>query len=114
MADHSNLRVLLEEKFGHRSFRPGQLEAITGILSGRDVIVRLTTSGGKTICFQLATLAMDEGVCCIVISPLCSLMNDQVHTVYSYVLESMSMIQYRLRLQDFTVEGFPQRRSAQR
>ena len=69
---------MLQDVFGYSSFRNGQLEASTSILAGKDVIVRMSTSGGKSLCYQLPALAMQHK-CCIVICPLNSIMNDQVH-----------------------------------
>ena len=78
MADcSSNLQNLLHDVFGYSSFRQGQFEASSAVLEGQDVLVRLTTGGGKSICYQLPVLAMGEK-CCMVISPLIALINDQV------------------------------------
>ena len=62
--------------YGFSDFRPGQWEAISAILAKRDTIVLMPTGGGKSICFQLPAL-MSDG-CCVIISPLIALMNDQV------------------------------------
>ena len=66
----------LRKYYGFSDFRTGQWEAISAILDGRDTIVLMPTGGGKSICFQLPAL-MSEG-CCIIVSPLIALMNDQV------------------------------------
>lgn len=66
----------LQQYYGFSDFRPGQWDAISAILAGRDTIVLMPTGGGKSICFQLPAL-MSDG-CCIIISPLIALMNDQV------------------------------------
>lgn len=66
----------LRQYYGFSDFRPGQWDAISAILEGRDSIVLMPTGGGKSICFQLPAM-MSEG-CCIIVSPLISLMNDQV------------------------------------
>ena len=73
------LKSVLSDVFGHHSFREGQLEASKAILSNKDVFVRLKTSGGKSLCYLLPALLLN-GVC-VIISPLISLMHDQVGVV---------------------------------
>ncbi|MBE7411866.1 MAG: ATP-dependent DNA helicase [Leptospiraceae bacterium] len=72
-----SLQVSLEKIFGLKEFREGQLEAIRCILSGKDTLVLFPTGGGKSITYQLPA-AISEDKTCIVISPLISLMKDQV------------------------------------
>lgn len=67
---------LLQHYFGYGQFRPGQEELVDGILGGRDVFGVMPTGGGKSICYQLPGLML-PGVT-LVISPLISLMHDQV------------------------------------
>ncbi len=66
----------MRKYFGFSDFRPGQWESMSAILEGRDAVVLMPTGGGKSMCFQLPALMM-EG-CCIIVSPLIALMNDQV------------------------------------
>src|SRR5213083_189503 len=70
----------LERYWGYTSFRPLQREAMDAILSGRDSVVVLPTGGGKSICFQAPALINPSGRrgVALVVSPLISLMKDQV------------------------------------
>lgn len=73
--ESSILRVL-REVWGYDSFRPLQREAAMAVLAGRDSLVVLPTGGGKSICFQAPALLLDGTA--VVVSPLISLMRDQV------------------------------------
>lgn len=66
----------LKEFFGHSSFKAGQEEVVLNIINGRDTLAIMPTSGGKSLCYQLSALML-SGVT-IVVSPLISLMKDQV------------------------------------
>ncbi|UEA31528.1 DNA helicase RecQ [Granulicatella elegans] len=71
-----NKEGILKHYYGYDSFRPAQAEIIETILSKRDVLAIMPTSAGKSICFQVPALML-EGIT-IVVSPLISLMYDQV------------------------------------
>jgi len=67
----------LTRHFGHPGFRPGQREAVEAAMSARDVLVVMPTGAGKSLCYQLPALEDTEALT-LVVSPLVSLMQDQV------------------------------------
>jgi ATP-dependent DNA helicase RecQ len=69
-------RDVLRARFGFRDFRPGQLRAVRAALAGRSALVVLPTGGGKSLCYQIPALVLDGLT--VVVSPLISLMQDQV------------------------------------
>lgn len=72
-------RVVLRDVFGHSDFRKGQSQVIEQALSGGDVLALMPTGGGKSLCFQVPSLVR-KGVG-LVVSPLISLMQDQVEAL---------------------------------
>ncbi len=76
MAIMNTPATLLKTIFGYDDFRPLQAEAIDAILAGRDTLVILPTGGGKSLCYQIPALIFPKLT--VVVSPLISLMQDQV------------------------------------
>lgn len=97
----NHLEQLLEQYFGHSSFRNLQREAIEGVLEGRDQLVVMPTGGGKSLCYQLPAVMMPG--CVLVISPLIALMKDQILSLQSRniaaaTLNSSVSKEYRIRV----------------
>ena len=75
-------RQVLQDVWGYDSFRPLQEQSIASVLHGRDSLTVLPTGGGKSICFQVPSLCLDG--LAVVVSPLISLMKDQVDALQAY------------------------------
>ena len=69
-------KSILKQHFGYEGFRPGQEKVVSAILGGRDSLAIMPTGAGKSLCFQVPAIMMDGTT--LVISPLISLMQDQV------------------------------------
>src|SRR4051812_29777862 len=79
VASSSDPDVALHELFGFEGFRPGQREAVLAARDGRDVLVVMPTGSGKSLCYQLPALMRTDLT--LVVSPLVSLMQDQVEAL---------------------------------
>jgi superfamily II DNA or RNA helicase len=86
-ADKKDMVLENRDIFGHQSFRPGQRDVIEQAIQGRDVFVLMPTGGGKSLCYQLPAW------CCpglaVVVSPLLSLIQDQVQSMTKLGVQSV-------------------------
>ncbi|MEZ4756491.1 MAG: RecQ family ATP-dependent DNA helicase [Flavobacteriales bacterium] len=85
----AKIRSILQHHWGYKGFRPTQEDIILRVMNGEDVLALLPTGGGKSLCYQVPALAM--GKLCLVISPLISLMKDQVQRLRSLGIEARSV-----------------------
>ncbi|MEC4272912.1 DNA helicase RecQ [Adlercreutzia sp. R25] len=79
LAAMKRAQQVLAERFGYDEFRPGQKAVVSAVLEGRDVLAVMPTGAGKSVCYQVPAVAADG--LALVISPLVSLMADQVRAV---------------------------------
>jgi len=79
----------LKKYWNHNAFRPMQEEIINSALDGKDTLALLPTGGGKSVCFQVPAM-MSDGIC-IVVTPLISLMKDQVENLHHRGIKALSI-----------------------
>ena len=106
-----DLHAALAEHFGFAGFKEGQEEAIRAARARRDVVVIMPTGSGKSLCYQL--WAMVEPGVTLVISPLISLMKDQVDGLIArglpatFINSSLSLDEMRLRMDGLRAGAYP-------
>ncbi len=99
------LHDILKQYWGYENFRPLQEDIINAVLNKQDVLALMPTGGGKSLCFQVPALAM-EGVC-IVVTPLVSLMKDQVEQLLQRGIKAAAVYSGMHRSEiDSTIDDF--------
>ncbi len=100
---------ILKSVFGYDKFRPGQREIIQNILEGRDTLAVMPTGGGKSLCYQIPALIFD-GIT-VVVSPLISLMQDQVGALLengvsaAFLNSTLNLDEYKKTVRDIKSGG---------
>ena len=100
---------ILKSVFGYDKFRPGQKEIIQNILDGRDTLAVMPTGGGKSLCYQIPALIFD-GIT-VVVSPLISLMQDQVGALLengvsaAFLNSTLNLDEYKKTVRDIKSGG---------
>ena len=102
LSQDDELHNALDQHFGHNTFRHGQQEIIESILKGENVFAVFPTGHGKSLCFQLPALMLPGTT--VVVSPLISLMKDQVDTLKAKGISSVSLINSTLAWEDYRYE----------
>ena len=92
----------LDTHFGYASFRKGQREIVEAILEGKNVFAVFPTGHGKSLCYQLPALMLDSIT--VVISPLISLMKDQVDALRQQGIDAVSLINSALTWEEYQNE----------
>lgn len=107
--DDESLLTCATKYFGYRSFRGQQLEVMKALLAGTDVTCTMATGGGKSLLFQLPALALRDRVgilaTTVVISPLVSLIEDQVRTLRKLGVSALAIGQSSSREEEERAMG---------
>ena len=92
---------ILHDTFGYQLFRPGQQALINAVIAGRDCLAVMPTGGGKSLCYQIPALVMDGLT--LVVSPLISLMKDQVDQLLAYGVAAACLNSSQTREQQYEI-----------
>lgn len=110
MQPSADLKTVLQDSFGFPNFRPGQQDALEHVLAGRDTLVVMPTGHGKSLIYQLAALLLPGTT--IVVSPLISLMKDQVDSLErrnipaAFINSTLTVAQQRQYLNAIAAGGY--------